>query len=113
MHHPALGHLAGSRCNALTQTIDIATTLLDLYGQPPPPENQGISLLDTVQGKATPREALIYGVFAYGQKIRNTCRPSPAPPRSRSGHLFGWSGPAADVGWRSSKQGSSAHNRPG
>ncbi len=73
MHHPALGHLAGSRCNALTQTIDIATTLLDLYGQPPPPENQGISLLDTVQGKATPREALIYGVFAYGQKPPNTC----------------------------------------
>lgn len=68
-HHPALQHLAGSRCDALTQTIDIATTLLDCYGQAPPPENQGVSLLDTVQGKGTKREAVIYGVFGSAVNI--------------------------------------------
>ena len=69
MHHPALGHLAGSRCAALTQTIDIATTLLDLYDQAPPAENQGVSLLDTAQGRVAPREALIYGVFGSAVNI--------------------------------------------
>ena len=42
LHHPALRDRAGTRCDTLTQTTDIATTLLDLFGQEPPPENQAI-----------------------------------------------------------------------
>ena len=68
-HHPAMKHMEGTRCDALTQTIDIATTLLDCYGQVPPPENQGVSLLDTVQGKGPMREAVIYGVFGSAVNI--------------------------------------------
>ena len=68
-HHPAMKHLAGTRCDALTQTIDIATTLLDCYGQAPPSENQGVSLIDTLQGKAPTREAVIYGVFGSAVNI--------------------------------------------
>ena len=69
MHHPGLQQLAGSRCDALTHTIDIATTLLDLYGQPPPAENQGHSLMDVLAQKGAARGALLYGVFGSAVNI--------------------------------------------
>ncbi len=69
LHHPDLQQRAGTRCDRLTQTIDIATTLLDLYGQAPPTQNQGHSLLQVLSGNDAPREALLYGVFGSAVNI--------------------------------------------
>ena len=69
LHHPALRERAGTRCDTLTQTTDIATTLLDLFGQAPPPENQGHSLLQTLAGTAPARDAVLYGVFGSAVNI--------------------------------------------
>ena len=69
LHHPALASRGGSRCSTLTQTTDIATTLLDLFGVAPPPENQGHSLLKTLAGTAPARAAVLYGVFGSAVNI--------------------------------------------
>lgn len=47
-----------ARINRLTQSIDIAPTFLDLFGQAPPAETEGTSLLRDGQ-----REAVIFGYF--------------------------------------------------
>ena len=49
---------APGRSNRLTQAIDLAPTILDLYGVAPPPETEGFSLLR--EGK---RDALLFGYF--------------------------------------------------
>lgn len=69
LHHPAQRERAGSRCGALTQTIDVAPTLLALHGAEPPPECQGHSLMDVVAGTAPAREAVLYGVFGSAVNI--------------------------------------------
>jgi arylsulfatase A-like enzyme len=43
--------------------MDIAATMLDLFGVAPPPENEGISLLPLVAGAPSPRKAAIFGYF--------------------------------------------------
>lgn len=63
VHHPAFAGRAGSRCATLTQTTDIAATLLDLFGVAAPPENRGHSLVRTLAGTAPSRKAVLYGVF--------------------------------------------------
>ena len=60
-HRPA-SSIIPRMISQMTAT-DIAATLLDLFGQPPPPENLGHSLLHTVAGTAPPRDAVLYGVF--------------------------------------------------
>src|SRR5215204_2512308 len=45
VHHPEHAGQAGGRRGALTQTIDLAPTFLDLFGVVPPNEMQGRSLL--------------------------------------------------------------------
>jgi hypothetical protein len=60
---------AGTRCGALTQTIDIAPTLLELFGASPPAENQGISLLDMLGEPPPRRDAVLYGVFGSAVNI--------------------------------------------
>ena len=68
-HHPQWSDRAGTRCDALTQTIDIAPTLLDLFGVAPPEESQGHSLLRTLDGTARARDAMLYGVFGSAVNI--------------------------------------------
>jgi arylsulfatase A-like enzyme len=62
VHIPLLVHdpreAGAERVGRLTQSVDLAPTVLDLFGIAPPPENQGLSLLRD-QG----REALIFGYF--------------------------------------------------
>ena len=54
---------AGRRSADLTQTIDLAATMLDFFAVAPPPENEGVSLLARLDGAAPPREAAIFGYF--------------------------------------------------
>ncbi len=46
------------RCDRLTQSIDIAPTVLDLHGVQPPPQTMGHSLL-----RENDRRAILYGYF--------------------------------------------------
>ncbi|UAB72318.1 sulfatase [Vibrio sp. SCSIO 43132] len=62
--HPQFSHLSGTRCEALTQTTDIAPTLLDCFGLPAEPEAASYSLLDLLSGKKKQlHESIIYGYF--------------------------------------------------
>ena len=52
----------GGRCGALTQSIDLAPTFLDLFGVKPAPEMQGVSLLPAAGG-GNGREGALFGYF--------------------------------------------------
>lgn len=54
---------AGERRRALTQTIDLAPTFLDLFGVLSPPEMQGHSLLPLVTAEQSLRNGAIFGYF--------------------------------------------------
>ncbi len=60
--------LAGRRCDALTTTVDLYATILDLQGQTPPaPDGLGMgrSLVPLLRGAATSvRDGALYGWFA-------------------------------------------------
>jgi arylsulfatase A-like enzyme len=62
VHDPRNSGLGGTRSAALTQSIDLAPTLLDLFGVTPPAENEGFSLLRAADGTAM-REGALFGYF--------------------------------------------------
>lgn len=62
LHDPRFPHRAGTRSGALTQTIDIAATFLDLFGAEPPPENEGFSLSGMADGTGR-RTGALFGYF--------------------------------------------------
>lgn len=53
----------GERRGALTQTIDLAPTLLDYFGVPIPPDMQGKVLADIVAGGGQVRDHALFGYF--------------------------------------------------
>lgn len=62
IHHPDLP--GGRRIDALTQTIDLMPTLLDLHGQTPGPYVRGRSLLPLLDGREHKiRDVALYGIF--------------------------------------------------
>ena len=64
IHDPRSSLSWGSRIDALTQTTDLAPTLLDLFGIAPSPHTRGLSMLPLIRGEAeTIRDLAIYGVF--------------------------------------------------
>ena len=63
VHDPRRQALAGARRAAVTQTIDLAPTFLDLFGVAPPPEMQGFSLLPVLDRDQELRKAGIFGYF--------------------------------------------------
>ena len=63
MHHPAHADRAGTRVGALTQTIDLMPTFLDMFGAAVPAEARGRSLLETLGDDNDRREALAFGMF--------------------------------------------------
>lgn len=62
MHDPRAANLAGTRSAALTQSIDIAQTFLELHGVEPQAEMEGISLLESRHG-SNERKASLFGYF--------------------------------------------------
>jgi arylsulfatase A-like enzyme len=52
---------AGTRCAALTQTIDIAPTVLRFFGLEPAPDTQGLDLAEVVRGRCA-REGALFGI---------------------------------------------------
>lgn len=61
--HPAMAEQAGGRRRALSQTIDLPATFLDLFGIAPPSAMQGRSLLPLVEADGAHREAALFGYF--------------------------------------------------
>jgi hypothetical protein len=62
LHDPRHPERAGTRSGALTQSIDIAATFLDLFGAEPPPENEGFSLSGMADGTER-RKGALFGYF--------------------------------------------------
>jgi arylsulfatase A-like enzyme len=63
VHHPAAGAHAGERRQALTQTIDLMPTFLDIFGIAAPPEVQGRSLLPLLEQDGAHHEVVAFGMF--------------------------------------------------
>lgn len=59
----------GVRSNILTQTIDLAPTLLDFFGVPIPQDMQGQVLRDVLEGKTGGRRYLLFGYHASSLNI--------------------------------------------
>jgi arylsulfatase A-like enzyme len=55
--------VAGQRRSALVQTIDLAPTLLDFFGQEIPPNMEGKPLRQAVADDTPAREAALFGMF--------------------------------------------------
>jgi hypothetical protein len=62
MHHPGIP-AAGTRRRALTQTMDLMPTILDIFGTDIPPEVRGHSLLPVLRDDTDVREAALFGQF--------------------------------------------------
>jgi hypothetical protein len=62
LHDPRNPDRAGRRSAALTQSIDLAPTFLDLFGVEPPAETEGLSLCRTADGGAV-RDGALFGYF--------------------------------------------------
>ena len=55
--------MAGQRRSALTQTMDLMPTFLDLFGLPVPPEVRARSVVPLLERDATQRDVGIFGMF--------------------------------------------------
>ena len=62
IYHPEFG-VAGRREPALSQTIDLAPTFLDLFSCPRPDAMRGQSLLSILKGQRLDRNGVIFGYF--------------------------------------------------
>jgi arylsulfatase A-like enzyme len=60
----------GARCEQLVQTIDIAPTLLGLFGKGLPPDCQGADLAETIAGDKPARRAGLFGL--HGGQVNVT-----------------------------------------
>ena len=69
VHHPDFAAQGGQHRAALTQTIDLMPTLLDLFEVQAPPEVRGRSLRGLLAGDRHHRDAAVYGIFGGAVNI--------------------------------------------
>jgi arylsulfatase A-like enzyme len=62
IHHPGI-EATGARRHALTQTMDLMPTILEIFGAPVPPEVCGRSLLPVLRNDTPVRRAALFGQF--------------------------------------------------
>lgn len=67
--HPDFVDQAGTRRNALTQTVDLMPTILDWHGVAIPPRVEGMSLRPVMENNQKLREAVIFGMFGAATNI--------------------------------------------
>ncbi|WP_283638681.1 sulfatase [Marinovum algicola] len=63
VHDPGHPAADGTQVDGLSQTPDLAATILDLYDTPRPPQMAAPSLRPMLAGKPSAHQALIYGYF--------------------------------------------------
>jgi len=63
VHHPDCASMAGQRRRALTQTMDLMPTFLDLFGLPVPEEVRARSVVSLLERDAVQRDVGIFGMF--------------------------------------------------
>jgi hypothetical protein len=63
VHHPDCASVAGQRRSALTQTMDLMPTFLDLFGLPVPPEVRARSVVPLLERDVVQRDVGIFGMF--------------------------------------------------
>lgn len=63
VYHPAHAAQGGQRRQALTQTMDLMPTFLDMHGMAIPDEVRGASLLPLLAGETKLHDAVVYGYF--------------------------------------------------
>ena len=84
VHIPLIVHdprqPAAVRVDKLTQSVDVAPTILDLFGAAPPAECQGRSLL-----REGDREAVIFGYFGGAVNVTDGRDELPPLPRRCAG----------------------------
>jgi arylsulfatase A-like enzyme len=79
----------GERRQSLVQTIDLAPTLLEYFGQPLPPDMQGVPLRETIATDKPVREAGLFGMFGAHVNVTDGRHVyMRAPVRSDNGPLF-------------------------
>ncbi|NGO55635.1 sulfatase [Allomesorhizobium camelthorni] len=86
VHDPRRPAGAGVRRSALTQTIDLAPTFLDLFGVPAAAEMQGHSLLPLLRADGSRRRGALFGYFGGAINVtdgRYTYHRFPPNPRSQ------------------------------
>ncbi len=69
IYHPDFSSQGGQHRTALTQTIDLMPTILELFGQPVPAEVQGRSILPLLGAEGTIRDAALYGIFGGATNV--------------------------------------------
>lgn len=69
IYHPDFADKGGERRQALTQTIDVMPTLLEMNGAPVPAEVEGRSLLPVMEQDHEVRRAALYGIFGGATNI--------------------------------------------
>lgn len=72
LHDPRRPEWAGTRSGALTQSIDLAPTFLDLFDLAPAEEMEGVSLLEMANGTEK-REGVLFGYFGGAVNITDGC----------------------------------------
>jgi hypothetical protein len=86
IHDPRRMVRGGVRRSALTQTIDLAPTFLDLFGQPAAAEMEGHSLLPLLDADSVVRRGALFGYFGGAINVadgRYTYHRFPPDPRSQ------------------------------
>ena len=86
VHDPRRKAAAGSRRSALTQTIDLAPTFLDLFSASSPAEVEGQSLLRVFDADKALRRGALFGYFGGAINVtdgRYTYHRFPPDPRSQ------------------------------
>ncbi|HEX6144389.1 MAG TPA: sulfatase [Geminicoccaceae bacterium] len=67
--HPDMAAAAGGHRRALSQTTDLAPTILDLFGLAPPAEARGRSLVPLLERDQPLREVALYGIFGGATNV--------------------------------------------
>jgi arylsulfatase A-like enzyme len=86
LHDPRRPTSAGVRRSALTQTIDLAATFLDLYDVPAVAEMEGHSLLPLLDAERPLRQGALFGYFGGAINVtdgRYTYHRFPPDPRAQ------------------------------
>ena len=69
VYHPDYKSKAGERRTALTQTIDLMPTILDIFQAPIPTEVEGKSLLPLIEKETELRKSAIFGYWGGGVNL--------------------------------------------